>query len=69
MASVSRAVIVPGWRSQIRSRRVTTVATPGATRGATLAKPCTTSSPRAAAALGIVSHCPRAEVSEFQGGP
>jgi hypothetical protein len=69
MPIVSRRVIVSGWRSQIRSSSVTTVATRGARSGATFASPCTTSRPRRSARRGVLSHCARIELKAFHGGP
>jgi hypothetical protein len=67
--SRSRPVIASGWCIGIRSSSVTTVATPGATAGATFASPCTTSSLRRAAIRGSASHWARSASRAFQGGP
>ena len=48
---------------------MTTVATRGATSGALLPTPCTTSSRRRAASHGIAAHCAASVLAKFHGGP
>ncbi len=66
---VSRVDIASGNRSQIRSSSVTTVATPGATRGVMLASPCRTSRRLRAARTGSAIHWARRHQAEVPRRP